>query len=147
MLVKIAIFLSLIFISTSSVANFDPHLAQKLGADEYGMKQYVMAFLKKGPNRDQTQTEAAALQRSHLDNITRLADEGLLVLAGPFMDDGEIRGIYIFNVKTVAQAQALTETDPSIKQGRLVMELHPWYGSAALMELNTRHKLVSKKPI
>ena len=125
---------------------YDAELAESLGADPYGM-QYVMAFLKAGPNRSQDSTEAAALQRAHLDNIGRLAEEGKLSLAGPFLDGGELRGIYIFNVSTIEEAKALTETDPAIQQGRLVMELHPWYGSAALMKVNEIHKRLGKEEI
>lgn len=126
---------------------YDAELAESVGADQYGMRQYVMAFLKAGPNRSQDSTEAAALQRAHLDNIGRLAEEGKLSLAGPFLDDGELRGIYIFNVSTIEEAKALTETDPAIQQGRLVMELHPWYGSAALMKVNEIHKRLGKEEI
>ncbi|MCO6480376.1 MAG: hypothetical protein J5I94_27290 [Phaeodactylibacter sp.] len=126
---------------------YDARLAEELGADPYGMKQYVMAFLKAGPNRSQDSLEAAQLQRAHLDNITRLAEAGKLVLAGPFMDDGEVRGIYVFDVRTVEEAEALTATDPAIKAGRLVMELHPWYGSAALVKLNEWHEKVAKEKI
>lgn len=126
---------------------YDAELAEAVGADQYGMRQYVMAFLKAGPNRSQDSTEAAALQRAHLDNIGRLAEEGKLSLAGPFLDDGELRGIYIFNVSTIEEAKALTETDPAIQQGRLVMELHPWYGSAALMKVNEIHKRLGKEDI
>jgi uncharacterized protein YciI len=86
-------------------------------------------------------------QRAHLDNITRLADEGKLVLAGPFLDDGELRGIYVFDVRTVEEARALTETDPSIQAGRLVMELRPWYGSAGLGMLNDWHAAIAKQGI
>lgn len=126
---------------------YDAELAQSVGADDYGMRQYVMAFLKAGPNRSQDSLEAAQLQRAHLDNIGRLAEEGKLSLAGPFLDDGEVRGIYIFNVSTIEEAKALTETDPAIQQGRLVMELHPWYGSAALMKVNEIHKRLGKEEI
>ncbi|MGB2870122.1 MAG: YciI family protein [Bacteroidota bacterium] len=126
---------------------FDAALATRLGADEYGMKQYVMAFLKAGPHRDQDSATAANLQKAHLKNIMRMAEEGTLVLAGPFFDDGDIKGIYLFNVKTIEEAQKLTETDPAIKAGRLAMELHPWYGSAALMEVNRIHKMVEKKSV
>lgn len=126
---------------------FDPKLAKELDADDYGMHNYVMAFLKSGPNRDQDSLEAIKLQRAHLDNIKRLADEGKLVVAGPFLDDSEVRGIYIFNVATVEEAEALTKTDPAIKAGRLVMELHPWYGSAALMQVPKVHKKVAKNEI
>ena len=130
-----------------SEATYDSSLAARTGADKYGMRQYVMAFLKAGPNRDQDSTTAAELQRAHLANISRLAEEGKLVLAGPFMDDGEIRGIYIFDVKTNDEARKLTETDPAIKAGRLIMELHPWYGSAAVKEINSLHKKISQEDI
>ncbi|HZV67977.1 MAG TPA: YciI family protein [Saprospiraceae bacterium] len=131
--------------STSIV--FDSMLATKLGADEYGMRQYVLAFLKAGPNRDQDSTETAQLMRKHLDNIKRMAEEGKLAVAGPFLDEGDIRGIYIFNVKTIEEAKALTETDPAIQEGRLIMELHPWYGSAGLMTVNEVHKKIAKNKI
>lgn len=124
---------------------FDEELASELGADDYGMRQYVMAFLKAGPNRRQDSTQAAQLQRAHLENISRMAEEGDLVVAGPFMDNGEIRGIYIFDVKTVEEARKLTATDPAIQAGRLEMELHPWYGSAALMKVNEIHGQISRE--
>jgi uncharacterized protein len=121
-------------------------LAKKYGADERGMKRYVMAFLMRGPNRDQDSATSADLQKAHLENINRLAQEGKLILAGPFLDDGEIRGIFIFDLESVEEARALTETDPAIQAGRLVMELHPWYGSAAIMEVNELHnKILEQK--
>ncbi len=123
----------------------DTALARQLGADDYGMKQYVMAFLKSGPNRNQSKEEAARLQNAHMDNIFRMAKEGKLIVAGPFMDDWEVRGIYIFNVTTLEEAKALTETDPAIQAGRLAMELHPWYGSAALMKVNEIHQSLPAK--
>lgn len=124
---------------------YDEKLASELGADNYGMKQYVIAFLKAGPNRDMDEDEAIKIQRAHLDNIRRMAESGDLVLAGPFMDDGEIRGIYLFNVSTIEEARSLTETDPAIEAGRLQMELHPWYGSAALLKVNEIHASISKE--
>jgi len=126
------------------ISKYDDSLAKKLGADDYGMKQYVLAYLKKGPNRDLSNEEAMELQKAHLENIGKMAAAGKLVLAGPFLDDGETRGIYIFNVKTIEEAKALTETDPAIIAGSLVMELHPWYGSAALMTVNEIHSQVAK---
>jgi uncharacterized protein len=131
-------------VHAQTTTSFDSVLARRLGADRIGMKVYVMAFLKKGPNRNQDSTEAARLQAAHMANIQRMAAEGLLVLAGPFMDDGELRGIYVFNVSTVDSARALTESDPAVKAGRLAMELHPWYGSAALMEVTRIHGTLQK---
>ena len=124
---------------------YDADLAARLGADDYGMRRYVVAFLKAGPSRDQDSTAAQQLQRAHMANIRRLAEAGKLVLAGPFLDDGELRGIYVFAVETVEEARALTATDPAIQAGRLEMELHPWYGSAALMQVLELHPRISKQ--
>jgi uncharacterized protein YciI len=123
---------------------YDAELAKKLNADERGMKNYVMAFLKKGPNRNQDSLTIVKLQEGHMANINKMAEEGKLILAGPFTDDGDLRGIFIFNVESVEEAEALTQNDPSIKAGRLIMELHPWYGSAALQEVNSIHKKIEK---
>lgn len=124
---------------------YDSIKAAKAGADDYGMRPYVMAFLKRGPNRDLPKTQADSLQMAHMANIGRMAEEGKLILAGPFMGDGDLRGIYIFKVETVEEAEALTLTDPAIQAGSLVMELQPWYGSAALVELNELHYHYVKK--
>jgi uncharacterized protein YciI len=126
---------------------FDSTLAAAMNADEYGMHHYVMAFLKAGPNRDQDSAATDSIMAAHLDNIMRMADEGKLVIAGPFLDDTDIKGIYIFNVETIDEAKALTETDAAIQSGRLIMELHPWYGSAALPLLNNLHHRIEKKSV
>lgn len=130
--------------SLPTETGYDSLLAERLGADEYGMRQYVIAFLKKGPNRPEDPEKAQALQKKHLENIGQLAKDGKLVVAGPFLDDGALRGIYIFKVKTVEEAEELTNSDPAIQSGSLVMELHPWYGSAALVEVNTIHNKIKK---
>jgi uncharacterized protein YciI len=125
-------------------SGYDAALAARLKADDNGMRTYVMALLKAGPNRDRPREEAQRLQAAHRANINRLAAEGKLVLAGPFADDGVLRGIYVFDVSTVAEAEALTRTDPAIQAGQLVMELHPWYGSAALLMVNEIHPKLEK---
>lgn len=128
-----------------TATSFNERLAKEMQADDYGMRKYVMAFLKKGPNRTKDKEKAAKLQAAHMQNIKRLAEEGKLALAGPFLDNGELRGIYIFNVETLEEAKALTESDPAIKEGSLIMELHPWYGSAALGFVNKYHDKLAKK--
>jgi len=142
---SISILLLVVFM-TSNAREYDAELAQKLGANEYGMKTYVMAFLKKGPNRDHSPEEAEKIHRAHLDNILRMRQAGQLVLVGPFMPNEEgLQGMYIFNVDSVDKARALTETDPAIKAGRLAMELYPWYGSAALILVNEQHQKIAQK--
>jgi uncharacterized protein YciI len=126
-------------------ATYDAALAARLKADDNGMKTYVMALLKAGPNRNRPREEAQKLQAAHRANINRLAAAGKLVLAGPFADDGELRGIYVFDVATVAEAEALTKTDPAIQAGQLVMELHPWYATAGLMTIPELHSRIEKQ--
>lgn len=125
--------------------DFNAGMAKKLGADELGMRTYVIAFLKTGPVKLSDSLQYAELMKAHLKNITRMADEGKLITAGPFLDKTELRGIYIFDVTSIEEARALTSTDPAIKAGTLVMELHPWYGSAALREMPGLHKKIQKK--
>jgi uncharacterized protein YciI len=88
-----------------------------------------LAFLKKGPNRkegDGETLEVQELQKAHIANINRLAEMKKLVAAGPFGDDGNLRGIFVFRVASLQEAQDLCATDPMITIGRLVVELHPW---------------------
>ena len=128
----------------SASATYDAALAAKLGADERGMKSYVMCFLKTGPLKVDDANKRAELMRGHFGMINRLAAEGKLVLAGPFSEGGDLRGIYIFDVKTLEEAQKLTGTDPSIKEGYFKVEFVKWYGSAALMQVNEVHKKIAK---
>ncbi len=75
----------------------------------------------------------------------QLAADGKLVVAGPFADGGDKRGLFIFNVTTIDEAKALVETDPVITSGMMVYELTKWYGSAALPELAPIEKRIAKK--
>lgn len=131
--------------SDSNDQSYDSLLAKKYGADDYGMKKYIMAFLKSGRTELTDKEEQERLQGEHMKNINRMAEDGKLVIAGPFMDHQSVRGIYIFDVRTIDEARELTSTDPAIKAGVLEMELRPWYGPAALMEVNNIHKKIQKK--
>lgn len=126
---------------------YDTALAQELGADDYGMRSYVMVILKTGPN-DKTITDEATraeIFKGHFSNMRTLAENKDLVLAGPFGDpDGIRRGLYIFNVKTVEEAQKLVMTDPAVEAGIFTPEFTPYYGSAALMQVNAVHKRIAK---
>lgn len=93
-----------------------------------GMKVYYFVLLTSGPHRDQDEATAERIQSEHLANIERLGREGKLDLAGPFMDDGDWRGLFLFNVATREEVEALLESDPAIRAGRLNYEIHPWLG-------------------
>lgn len=98
--------------------------------DDYEMTTYQVGFLRKGPKWTPGDTpELKALQAAHLAHIGKMAETGKLILAGPFADGGELRGLFIFRVDSLEEAKALAEQDPAVKAGRLIIEWHPWYAA------------------
>lgn len=93
------------------------------------MQQYFIAFLKRGPNRSQNKLEIDSLQALHMEHLGRMYNEGYADISGPFGDDGEIRGITIYNTPTFEIADSLANIDPMVKSGRLVIEMHPWWAA------------------
>ena len=93
------------------------------------IKQYWFVMLLKGPNRNQDSTEAAKIQEGHMANITRLYNEGKLKVAGPFGDDGNWLGIFIFDSPSKEEVEKSLKTDPAIASGRLTYDIRPWYTS------------------
>jgi uncharacterized protein YciI len=93
------------------------------------MQQYFIAFLKSGPVRSQSKAEADSLQTLHLAHLGRMYEEGHADISGPFGDDGEIRGITIYNTPTLEMADSLANLDPMVRSGRLVIEIHPWWAA------------------
>ena len=93
------------------------------------MQQYFMAFLKTGPIRGQNEEESAELQEAHLAHLSKMYELGYADISGPFGDDGDIRGITIYNVPTLKMADSLANADPMVKAGRLEIEIHPWWAA------------------
>ncbi len=93
------------------------------------MQQYYMAFLKRGKNRSQSKEETDSLQKLHMEHLGKMYDMGYADISGPFGDDGDIRGITIYNVPTFEMADSLANADPMVKSGRLVIEIHPWWAA------------------
>lgn len=121
--------------NTSSNPNYDEDLAQKLGADDYGMKAYILVMLKTGSNKSTDKDFINNCFRGHMDNINRLVEEGKMIVAGPLgKNDQTYRGIFILNTTNFEEAKALLENDAAIKEGILAYDLYNWYGSAALAE-------------
>lgn len=96
-----------------------------------GMTIYYIFLLRKGPSWSPDSTsEIEALQEAHVANMRRLGEMGKLVINGPLLDSlatsGEIRGIGVLKTNSLAEAQELISTDPMVKVGRLIFELHTW---------------------
>lgn len=128
-------------------ATFDAELARRTGADERGMRQYVLVILKssatpvpKGEARD-------AMFRGHFANMERLAAEGKLAVAGPLDGKDGWRGLFVLSVPDIDTARDVVATDPVVAQGEMVPEFHVLYSSAALMLVGELHaKLQPPKP-
>ena len=136
--------LALASVARPQSAKFDQHLADSLGADAYGMKNYVLVILKTGKVKAD-KFRADSLFTGHMQNIGRLAKAGQLVAAGPMAkNDHSYEGIFILNVTTLSAARELLETDPAVKAGLLDPELYQWYGSAALPLYLPFHDKVKK---
>jgi len=128
---------------------YDADRADALGADEYGMRSYVMVILNTGP-MDAEITDAeerAEIFKGHFANMTTLAEGKKLVLSGPFIEGEGRRGLYIFNVPTIEEAEVLVQSDPAVAAGIFVPEFTKYYGSAALMEIQEIHKTLQKTKI
>lgn len=125
--------------------NYDSTLAKTFGADDYGMKMYVLVILKTGNNTTENKALKDSLFAGHMQNMGRMVDMGKLIVAGPLgKNDKSYRGIFILNVTTFEEANQLLESDPAIKEKLLEPELFKWYGSAALPDYLKTSEKISK---
>jgi uncharacterized protein len=96
-------------------------------AEPVELSTYYLTFLKRGPKWTAAETpETTKLQAAHMANIQKMAADGKLVIAGPFADDGDLRGVFVFRVGSIEEAKGLSDADPAVKAGRLVSETHQW---------------------
>lgn len=134
-------------VSETAKAGFNAELAKELGADPYGMRSYVFVTIKTGPNdaKITDEVERAELFKGHFENMGKWAEDGKLVLAGPFMEDPPKRGLFIFDVATIEEAKALVKDDPTVAAGIFELEYTKYYGSAALKKVNEIHGTIQEK--
>jgi uncharacterized protein YciI len=127
---------------------YDAALARSTGADENGMRSYVLVVLRTGPDKVPAGPERDEMFKGHFANMGRLAAEGKLALAGPFDGVDGWRGLFIFAVPDIEEARKLVATDPVVIKGEMTPEFHKYYGSAALMLVNGAHARLAapKKP-
>lgn len=147
---------SLLFISTSLILTFssmgqttnpnlDTTLAKSLGADDYGMKIYILVILKTGDNKTTNKQFVDSYYTGHQANIGRLAEAKQLIVAGLFgKNNDDFRGLFILNVTSIVEANKVLETDPAIKANLLIADVYTWYGSAAIPEYLNKHNIIWK---
>jgi uncharacterized protein YciI len=95
---------------------------------QFKLVQFHMALLKKGPKWTGKKTsDAVQLSHNHDAFVTSLLESGKAIIAGSLNDSGEIRGVLIFRAPSADEAQAWANSDPAVKSGHLVAEMHPWW--------------------
>lgn len=125
---------------------YDSVLARQLGADERGMKMYVLVVLKTGPAEISDKALRDSLFVGHFSNMDKLAAEKKLILAGPIAEnEKEYRGLFLFDVKTIEEAEELLKGDPTVTSKIFETELYQWYGSAAIPVYLEAAERISKK--
>lgn len=106
-------------------------------AKPFAMRTYIFVLLRRGPAWSPEETpESKKLFEGHMANIMAMAKSKKLVIAGPFdapKDQADAyAGMFVFDVATDAEVQALLANDPAIAAGRLVPELRTWHGPVGL---------------
>ncbi|PKO99937.1 MAG: hypothetical protein CVU13_00050 [Bacteroidetes bacterium HGW-Bacteroidetes-8] len=140
------LFVSLAFSQTNN-QNFDSELAKKLGADEYGMKSYILVILKTGSNTTTDKKFIDSCFAGHMSNMGVMVKAGKLVVAGPIgKNENSYRGLFILNAKDFEEATELLKGDPAVKERLLEAQLYNWYGSAALsLYLDSAEKIAKQR--
>lgn len=126
---------------------FNQELASSLGADKYGMKAYTIVMLTTGSTKIEDKTKMSEVMNGHMGNIHKLADEGKIIVAGPFLEKNKenYRGMFIFNTKSKEEAEQWVKTDPAVQAGVFSYEIFSWYGSAALPLYLKHHEEITKE--
>jgi len=130
-----------------SDTSYDAELARSLGADAYGMKNYITCFLKPGKQQVLALEVVETLENEHHRYMRHQADAGNLVMMGLFLDDNELYEQLVFDVKTRDEAEAIMSRDPKVRKQLVVPEYRVWYGPAALRELRTLNDRVTQTKV
>jgi uncharacterized protein len=105
--------------------------------------EFHMALLKHGPKWTATESaETKRMHEAHINYVLSLLDSGKAIIAGPFTDDGDILGVFVFRAQSAAEAKAWVEADPTVTAGFCVAELHPWWSEDIFSKRSQPLKLV-----
>lgn len=134
-------------VSSNSKIPFNQKLTDSLGADQYGMKNYMIVMLTTGTAKIDDKDKKTELMKGHMENISKLAKEGKITVAGPFLEKNKenYRGMFIFNTKSKEEAESWVKTDPAVAAGIFSYEIFSWYGSAALPLYLMHHDEIAKE--
>ncbi|MEA5611804.1 YciI family protein [Nodularia spumigena] len=102
------------------------------------VRDYVFVFIRTGPLRTPTPEQSQEAMQGHFANMGRLADEGKLLIAGPYADPRptpDHRGLFVMDETEVALGLELANTDPAAVMGVFVMSAHRFTTDRPLTDL------------
>jgi len=121
-----------------------PIAAQQKAEPQFKLVEFQMALLKRGPHWMAAETpQSKELHQQHVAYFSSLIETGRAVIGGPLIGDGEIRGIYVLRAKNTAEAQTWAESDPAVKAGHFLVEMHPWWSEEVMKRAATPMKLTT----
>lgn len=129
------VMLGVFTLANANAQNRKIETASKPANADGEMKIYVMVILKAGPTRNQAKEKVEKIQKEHMDHLTRLAEDGFLIMAGPIKDEEDMKGILVLNTIEIEEAKQRVEEDPAIQAGRLKAEYHLWYTKSGAITL------------
>ncbi|MBK8612757.1 MAG: hypothetical protein IPN85_04575 [Flavobacteriales bacterium] len=112
-------------VGLSAQRTFDVTIADST----YHMKKYWFVLYTKGDAAPLDSATSATTLQAHLNHQSEQSDRGLIVMAGPFGDKGDWRGLLLYDCDTKEEVEGYLMADPFVRAGQLKYEIHPWYGS------------------
>jgi uncharacterized protein YciI len=123
--------------------------AQPNAAAVSATARYYVVFLRPDPARKPLAKEdGERIQTAHMANIHKMANDGVLIAAGPFDDKPTtISGIFVFKTDSLQTAQAVAAQDPTVVEHRNTVDVHGWEGPPGIgVEYFRLHALDPKTP-
>jgi hypothetical protein len=90
-------------------------------------KTYSLVILKAGPKRYEPGADAIIWEHGRRNFALRA--DGVLPIVCPVTDEGDVRGLYIFDA-SLEETRQIMDEDPGVKAGIFVYEPHPCRGFA-----------------
>jgi uncharacterized protein YciI len=95
---------------------------------------YYVAFLRPDPARKPlAKEEGERIQKAHMANIFKMAENGQLAAAGPFENDPPpISGVFVIKAKSLEEARRMADEDPTVREHRNTIDVHAWRAPAGI---------------
>lgn len=119
-------FFSIALFSFSGVNEKQEEQKKEMEVNTSQPTTYVIGIVKQGENWKKDSLRAFELQEQHLKFLDYLVANNKLIASGPLTTSSDARGLYIFRVKTIKEAEELTAKDQAMSEGWISMDFYVW---------------------